>query len=67
MRMVALPLTEGAYYIRFGSEWFPQEAMVEAGTSEIPIKHLHTDSFRVQRGMKLGVVGGIKLVPEQFE
>ena len=28
---------EGSYYIRFGPEWFPQEAIVESGFSEIPI------------------------------
>ena len=29
---------EGLYYIRFGSDWFPQEAIVEASISEILAK-----------------------------
>ena len=34
---------ERLYYIRFGSEWFPQEAIVEAGISEIPLQRLNAD------------------------
>ena len=51
----------GSYYIRFGEGWFPQEAIVEAGVSEIPLKRLNADSFLVRKHMKLGV-GGSKLV-----
>ena len=46
---------EGLYYIRFGSDWFPQEAIVEAGISEIPLQRLNADCLIVQRGMRLGV------------
>ena len=32
---------KGAYYVRFlGPEWFPQEAIVDAGVSEIPIRRV---------------------------
>ena len=34
---------EGLYYIRFGPDWFPQEAIVEAGISEIPLQRLNAD------------------------
>ena len=34
------PATQGQYYIRFGPNWFPQEAIVEAGISEIPLQQL---------------------------
>ena len=40
---------EGYYYISFGSDWFPQEAIVEAGTSEIPLQRLNADGFIPQR------------------
>ena len=55
---------EGLYYIRFGfgSDWLPQEAIVEAGISEIPLQRLNTDGRIVQRGMRLGV-GGDRLEP----
>ena len=53
---------EGLYYIRFGSDWFPQEAIVEAGISEIPLQRLNADGLDVQRGMRLGV-GGDRLEP----
>ena len=53
---------KGTYYIRFGSEWFPQEAIVEAGLSEIPIRRVQGDGLLVQKGMRLGV-GGDRLVP----
>ena len=48
---------EGLYYIRFGPDWFPQEAMVEAGISEIPLQRLNADGLVVQRGMRWGVDG----------
>ena len=47
---------------RFGSDWFPQEAIVEAGISEIPLQRLNADGLIVQRGMRLGV-GGDRLEP----
>ena len=53
---------EGLYYIRFGSDWFPQEAIVEAGISEIPLQRLNADGLVIQRGMRLGV-GGDRLEP----
>ena len=46
---------EGLYYIRFGSDWFPQEAIIEAGISETPLQRLNADCRIVQRGMRLGV------------
>ena len=52
---------EGLYYIRFGSDWFPQEAIIEAGISEIPLQRLNADGLIVQRGMRLGV--GDRLEP----
>ena len=52
---------KGAYYIRFGPGWFPQEAIVEAGISEIPIRRVKEDEILVQKGMQLGV-GGDRLV-----
>ena len=51
----------GAYYIRFGPKRFPQEAIVEAGISEIPIRRVKSDGFLVQKGTRLGV-GGDRLV-----
>ncbi|MEP5240886.1 MAG: hypothetical protein ABJQ38_18205 [Flavobacteriaceae bacterium] len=48
---------KGQYYIRFGPNWFPQEAIVEAGVSEIPLQRLNSDGFYVQRGLRLGVGG----------
>ena len=53
---------EGLYCTRFGSDWFPQEAIVEAGISEIPLQRLNADGFIVKRGMRLGV-GGDRLEP----
>ena len=53
----------GAYYIRFGPEWFQQDVIVEAGISEIPIRRAKDDEFPVQKGKRLGVVGGDRLVP----
>ena len=46
---------EGAYCIRFGPNWFPQEAIVDAGISENPLQRLNADRVIVQRGMRLGV------------
>ena len=34
---------------------FPQEAIVDAGISEIPLQRLNADCLIVQRGMRLGV------------
>ena len=48
MLMVALP-SKVHITLVLDQNGFPLEAMVEAGTSEIPTKRLHTDSFRVQR------------------
>ena len=56
---------EGLYYIRFGSDWFPQEAIVEAGISEIPLQRLNADGLIVQRSMRLGV-GGDRLEPVSY-
>ena len=53
---------EGLYYIRFGSDWFPQKAIAETGISEIPLQILNADGLIVQRGMRLGV-GGDSLEP----
>ena len=43
---------EGLYYIRFGSDWFPLEAILDAGISEIPLQRLNADQqvvrFRFQ-------------------
>ena len=55
----------GSYYIRFGEGWFQQEAIVEAGVSETPLKRLNADRFLVHKHMKLGV-GGSKLVQSQL-
>ena len=57
---------KGSYYVRFGPEWFPQEAIVEAGVSEIPLPRLNEDSFLVQKGMRLGV-GGDRLQPCELD
>ena len=40
----------GAYYIRFGPEWFLQEAIVEEGISENPIRRVKGDGFLAQKG-----------------
>ncbi len=48
----------GSYYIRFGSEWSPQEAIVEAGVSQIPLQRLNSENFLIQKNMKLGEGGG---------
>ena len=48
----------GSYYIRFSSEWFPQEAIVEAGVSQIPLQRLNSENFLIQKNMKLGEGGG---------
>ena len=53
---------KGAYYVRFGPEWLPQGAIVEAGVSEVPIQRVNDDGFLVQKGMRVGV-GGERLVP----
>ena len=53
---------EGFYCTRFGSDWFSQEAIVEAGISEIPLQRLNADGLIVQRGMRLSV-GGDRLEP----
>ena len=53
---------EGLYYIRFGSDWFPQEAIVETGISQISLQRLNADGPVVQRGMRFGV-GGDRLEP----
>ena len=43
---------EGLYYVRFGSDWFPPEVIVEAGISEIPLQRLNADGLIVQRGTR---------------
>ena len=53
---------KGSYYVRFGPEWFPQEAIVEAVVSEIPLQRLNEDGLLVQTRMRLGV-GGDRLQP----
>ena len=59
---------EGLYYTwyTFWIWWFPQEAIVEAGTSEIPLQRLNADGLVVQRGMRLGV-GGDRLEPWKID
>ena len=57
---------EGLYYIRFGPDWFPQEAIVEVGISEIPLQRLNADGIVVERGMRLGV-GGDRLEPSKID
>ena len=42
----------GSYSIRFGEGWFPQEAIIEAGVSEIPLKRLNADGFLVHTYIK---------------
>ena len=55
-------VTEGTYYVRFREGWYPQEAIVEAGVTEIPMQRLNDDVFFVQSGMRLGE-GGAPLRP----
>ena len=38
---------EGFYCTCFGSDWFPQEAIVEAGISEISLQRLNADGLIV--------------------
>ena len=44
-KMDGTDAAEESYYVRFGPEWFPQEAVVEAGVSEIPLQRLNEDGF----------------------
>ena len=53
--------TDGMYYIRFNKGWLPREAVVEAGTSEIPFRHEGGKPYLMQPGMKLGI-GGAPLI-----
>ena len=48
---------DGMYYIRFNKGWLPREAIVEAGTSEIPFSHTGDQPCLMQPGMKLGTGG----------
>ena len=48
---------EGMYYIRFNKGWLPREALVEAGTSEVPFRHFGDQPCLMQPNMKLGVRG----------
>ncbi|CAM9304430.1 unnamed protein product [Laminaria digitata] len=52
---------EGSYYRRYNKEWSPQEAVVEAGTSEIQLKRVNGQAFLMQPNMKLGA-GGAPLI-----
>ena len=52
---------DGMYYIRFNKGWLPREAVVEAGTSEIPFSHTGDQPCLMQPGMKLGT-GGASLI-----
>ena len=62
MELLQLKVCSILRSIRFGSDWFPQEAIVEAGISEIPLQRLNADGLIVQRSMRLGV-GGDRLEP----
>ena len=53
--------SDGMYYIRFHKGWLPWKAVVEAGASEIPLRHTGDQSYLLQPNMKLGV-GGAPLV-----
>ena len=53
--------SDGVYYLRFNKGWLPREAVVEAGTSGIPLRHTGDQSYLLQPNMKLGV-GGAPLV-----
>ena len=53
--------SEGTYYTRFNKGWLPREAIVEAGTSEIPLRHTGNQLCSMTPNMKLGV-GGAPLV-----
>ena len=39
----------GAYFVRFGWEWFPQAEIVEAGVSKIPLQRLSEMVFRCKK------------------
>ena len=47
----------GSHHIRFDEGWFPQEAIVETGVSEIPLKRLNVESFLVHKHMNFRVGG----------
>lgn len=51
---------EGVYNVRFSEGWFPREQLVEAGTSEIPMRRVGDTAFQLQRSMYLGE-GGMPL------
>lgn len=51
----------GTSYIRFKEGWLPREAVVEAGTSDIPFRHEGDKPFLMQPGMKRGI-GGAPLI-----
>ena len=64
-KMDGTDAAKGSYYVRFGPERFPQEAILailESGVSEIPLQRLNEDGFLVQTGMRLRV-GGDRLQP----
>ena len=45
---------DGMYYIRFNKGWLPRQAVVEAGTSEIPSRRTGDQLCLMQPGMELG-------------
>ena len=48
---------EGLYYASFGEKWFPQEALVQAGKSEIPLQRATGRRHFLRKGDALGSAG----------
>ena len=64
----------GTYLVDFGEHWFPHEALVDAGTSEIPLKRFKDTAFLLRPGEILGKGGeplekisleDMKLIPNE--
>lgn len=60
------PAEVGSYHVRFGSAWSQQEAIVDAGSSEIPLQRRDVEHVRLQKGMQLAT-GGSQLEPGLLE
>lgn len=48
---------EGSYSVRFSSDWFPQEAIVDAGRTKIPLQQTGVENFQKKKLLRVKTGG----------
>ena len=51
---------KGTYRVEFGDKWYPQEALVDAGESEIPLRRVGDGAYQLKPNTLVGC-GGVPL------